>query len=262
MRGPSLRLLKWAEEQVDLCRSSALRYFQTGRLQVSRKADGSPVTQADRAIEEKLRKALQKDFPGETIVGEEYGTDGSGQDTYWTIDPIDGTRAFASGLPSWGILLGRVENGKAVLGVCDFPAIGVRLLAAGKDAFESDGRRRRRLPQAEISRSLKESVIFHGGASWWLNSPYASGFKDLIDECFLERAYGDCYAYLWLFRNRADCILEYGVAPWDVVPLAAIAAATGREVRDCNNRPCLSGPEMITAAPRMASIISRKLKRS
>ncbi len=253
------QLLKWAEQQVNQCRPLALRYFKSSRLRVQRKADGSPVTQADQAIEEKLRKALKKDFPGDCIVGEEYGTEGNSTETYWTVDPIDGTRAFSAGLPSWGILLGRVERGKAVLGVCDFPAIGVRLVAAGAEAFERQGTKRINLPKAQVARQLKDAVVFHGGATWWNESPYAKGFSELIKECYLERAYGDCYAYLWLFRNQADVVLEYGVKPWDMVPLAAVAKATGRVVRDCHNKNTLAGPEMVTTTPGLAAKVCRRL---
>src|SRR3990167_6408889 len=101
-------LLNWVEGQVRACQPIALRYFRSSALRVERKPDRSPVTQADRAIEERLRRALQRACPGEAILGEEFGRSGGSQNTYWTIDTIDGTRAFSSGLPSWGIMVGRV----------------------------------------------------------------------------------------------------------------------------------------------------------
>src|SRR3989338_6676158 len=113
MRAANARLLTWAERQVRACRPIALKYFRSASLRVERKADRSPVTQADRAIEERLRKALARDFPGESILGEEFGRSGACADSFWSIDPIDGTRAFSRGLPSWGIMLGRVEGGPA-----------------------------------------------------------------------------------------------------------------------------------------------------
>src|SRR3989338_9152332 len=109
--------LRWVERQVLACAPIALRYFRSSRLRVVRKPDQSPVTQADRRIEERLRRAMARAFPGETIVGEEFGRQGSDPSTFWTIDPIDGTRAFSRGLPSWGILIGRVECGQATLGL-------------------------------------------------------------------------------------------------------------------------------------------------
>ena len=80
------------------------------------------------------RKAIERMFPGEAVLGEEFGRSGRGASTYWTVDPIDGTRAFSRGLPSWGILVGRVEAGRAVLGVCDFPVLKTTVaVAAGPD---------------------------------------------------------------------------------------------------------------------------------
>ena len=108
----------------------ALRYFRSSSLQIERKADRSPVTQADRAIEERLRKELARTFPSDGILGEEFGRSGATGGAYWTIDPIDGTRAFSRGLPTWGILVGRVEEGRATFGVCDFPAMDVTVAVA------------------------------------------------------------------------------------------------------------------------------------
>ncbi|MBI1991906.1 MAG: histidinol phosphate phosphatase, partial [Candidatus Omnitrophica bacterium] len=117
-------LLAWVEREVRRCRPIALRYFASPTLRVERKPDRSPVTIADRAIEERLRTAITRSFPGERIIGEEFGPSGTAGSTYWTIDPIDGTRAFSRGLPSWAIMVGRVEQGRPTLGLCDFPAVG------------------------------------------------------------------------------------------------------------------------------------------
>lgn len=253
-------LLTWVEREVSRCRPLALRYFRSRALRVERKSDRSPVTAADRAIEARLRKAIEHTFPGEAILGEEFGRSGRRASTYWTVDPIDGTRAFSRGLPSWGILVGRVEAGRAVLGVCDFPAIGTRLaVARGVPAFERTGARSRRLSPARAVRSLDEAVIFHGGAHWWQGTPYARGFARLIGSCFLERAYGDCYGYLWLLRGRVDAVVDYGVHPWDMAPLAALAEATGRVLTDCDGRPSFTSPGTIMAHPAFARLIGRML---
>src|SRR3989338_8445328 len=113
--------LAWAEAKLAECAPIALRYFSRP-LRVELKADRSPVTIADRLIEERLRRALQRAFPGEAIIGEEFGSSAAHPRTFWTIDPIDGTRAFSRGLPSWGMLLSRVERGVPTLGACDYPA--------------------------------------------------------------------------------------------------------------------------------------------
>jgi histidinol-phosphatase len=232
---------------------------------VERKADRSPVTIADRTIEEFLRRELARAFPGEVIVGEELGLppgwtqagpSAQPRATYWTVDPIDGTRAFSRGLPTWGTLIGRVEQGKPVLGACRFPAlktfIGVGLRTP---PYERQGRRRVLLPRAPRPPALRDAAIFHGGSKWWMPTPYWNGFQRLVKSCFLERAYGDCAGHLWLFRGYVDAVIEYGVKVWDIAPMAAFARATGRVMCDFSGRPSFSGPQMILAHPSFAKQI-------
>ncbi len=254
--------LRWAEAQVAGCRRIALKYFQSKSLKVERKADGSPVTIADRLIEERLRGVIEREFPGEAIVGEEYGGAVPRGAPYWTIDPIDGTRAFSRGLPSWGILLGRVEQGRAVLGVCDFPAAGTGLaVAQGLAAYERTGTCTRRLARARPVRKLSDAVIFHGGSHWWQRTRFERGFARVMRKCYLERAYGDCFGYLWVLRGHADVMMDYGVHVWDLVPFAALASATGRVLVDCLGQPSFHSPGTIMGHPGLARIISRTLSR-
>jgi len=254
-------LLAWAAREIHRCRPIALRYFRSTTLRVERKADRSPVTMADRRIEERLRRALKRAFPGETILGEEFGLSGRPSDTYWTIDPIDGTRAFSRGLPSWGVMLGRVERGRAVLGVVDYPAINTMLVAGpGVRAQERAGSRRILLRRARPVRQLSQAVIFHGGLRWWRARRDLKRFHHILQASYLERAYGDCYGYLWVLRGHADAMLDYGVKPWDLVPFAAIVRSTGHLLCDFSARPNFSGPESIMAHPGLARRLARRLK--
>jgi len=251
--------LAWAEAKLRECRRIVLRHFGA-RLQVERKADRSPVTIADRRIEEYLRRELQRAFPSEAIIGEEFGPSPQLGSRYWTIDPIDGTRAFSRGLPSWGILLGRVEQGQAVLGACDFPAIATFVgVGPNTPAYERQRGHSVKLLCMRKSPALSQAVIFHGGSSWWLSTRYRDGFRRLVRACYLERAYGDCYAYLWVLRGNADAMLDYGVKIWDLVPFAALASATGRVLTDFSGRPSFTGPESILAPPGLARLIRRLL---
>ena len=253
-------LLTWLEGEVRACRPIALRYFRSSTLRVERKADRSPVTQADRLIEQRLRAAIRQHFPKEPILGEEFGSSAPLGDTYWTIDPLDGTRAFSCGLPSWGIMVGRVERGQATLGVVDYPAIGTTLaMAPGLPPHELTGRRRIPLPRARPKRSLSDTVLFHGGLRWWSVPKYIRGFQRIVKASYLERAYGDCYGYLWVLRGRADAMFDYGVKPWDLVPFAALARATGHLLCDFSGRPSFSGPDTIMAHPTLARLIARTL---
>ena len=262
MSNDQRQLLRWVEREVLRCAPIALRYFRSASLRVERKADQSPVTVADRAVEGRLRRAIERAFPGESILGEEFGRTGRG-DTYWTVDPIDGTRAFSRGLPSWGILVGRVERGRAMLGLCHFPVVGITAaVAPGIRAYEQRGRSRRAFVSPRPLRSLADAVIFHGGVRWWQSTLYFRGFLRLARQCYLERSYGDGYGYLWGLRGHVDAVLDYGVKPRDLVPLAALAHATGRVLVDFSNRPSFSGPDTIMASPSVARLICRILTQS
>jgi fructose-1,6-bisphosphatase/inositol monophosphatase family enzyme len=253
--------LAWIEREVRACRPLALHYFRSGTLRVVRKPDHSPVTAADRLIEERLRRVLRRVCPGEPIVGEEFGASERLGETFWTVDPIDGTRAFSRGLPSWGIMVGRVERGQAVLGLIDFPAIDVTIgVAPGVKPYDRIGGRVIPLARAQPARALSDAVIFHGGSRWWRRTRYAAGFDRLMRVCYLERAYGDCYGYLWALRGGADAVIDYGVKLWDMVPLAAFAQATGRVLVDFHGRPSWTGPDTIFAHPSLARPISRLLR--
>ncbi|MBI2174776.1 MAG: hypothetical protein HYU33_06230 [Candidatus Omnitrophica bacterium] len=253
-------LLSWIEAEVRRCRPIGLRYFRSPKLRVERKADHSPVTIADRTIEEHLRKAISRHCPSDGIVGEEFGSQAVAGAPYWTIDPIDGTRAFSRGLPTWGSLVGRVEKGRAMLGVVDFPALDITLAVVdGTAAYERAQGRVLKLKPPAVVPSLKQSVILHGGAAWWQPTPYRKGFERIVRECFLERAYGDCYGYLWALRGHADAVIDYSVKLWDLVPLAALAQATGRVLTDCSGHLNFHGPEAIFASAAFAKQLSRIL---
>lgn len=253
--------LAWAESLLRRHRRLALRYFTDTSLRVERKHDRSPVTIADRLLEERFRRAIERAFPGEGVLGEEFGRTRPDAATYWTVDPIDGTRAFSRGLPSWGMMLARVERGAPTLGACAYPTAGTFIgVAPGMPAYERTGRQRRLLPRARAVSTLGEAVLLHGGSRWWLPTPYARGMARLVRACYLERSYGDCYAYLWVLRGRADAVIDYGVKPWDLAPFAAFARATGRVLTDFAGRPGFSGPEAIFAHPSLHRVIVRRLR--
>lgn len=255
--------LAWAEDRLRVCRRLALRYFRSKALRIARKADRTPVTIADHKIEEYLRRELGRAFPGEAIIGEEFGASsrGAGDSTFWTIDPIDGTRGFSRGLFSWGILLGRVERGRAVLAACDFPPSDAFLgVAPGVPAYERRGGRVIRLARVGTAPALSRAAISHGGSQWWLGSRYERGFARVVRGCYLERAFGDCLAYLWCLRGKLDAVMDYGVKLWDLVPFAALAEATGRTLVDFSGRPSFTGPESILAHPTLARHIAKILR--
>jgi histidinol-phosphatase len=157
-------------------------------------------------------------------------------------------------------MLGRVERGRATLGVVDFPALGVTMSAArGVPPYEQGAGNARRFPPPPPVPALADAVIFHGGARWWAGTRWQRGFHRLVRDCFLERAYGDCYGYLWAFRGCADAVIDNAVKPWDLVPLAALAQGSGRALTDCSGRPSFSGPDTVMGQPAFVKRIVRLL---
>jgi histidinol-phosphatase len=254
-------LLRALQRAMRACHPIALRYFRSPRLRVDRKPDQSPVTAADRAVEERLRAALRRLCPGEVIVGEEFGGEVPEHGSYWTVDPIDGTRAFSRGLPTWAIMVGRVDRGHPALGACDFPALATRLaVAPGVPAHEHSDGARRRLPTPRRLLRLDDAVLLHGGLRWWpADVALRHRFAALAARCYLERSYGDCYGYLWGLRGQVDIVLDYGVKVWDMVPLAALALRTGRVMTDFRGHPSWTGPETVVAGPELARQVCRIL---
>jgi histidinol-phosphatase len=157
-------------------------------------------------------------------------------------------------------MVGRVERGRAILGVCDFPVPGITMAAAaGVPAYERAAGGPRRFPRPRALRSLRDAVLFHGGARWWAGTRWQRGFARAVRACYLERAYGDCYGYLWALRGCADAVLDYGVKPWDMVPLAALAAGSHRLLADCAGHPSFSGPDTVMGHPATVRLIVQML---
>jgi myo-inositol-1(or 4)-monophosphatase len=226
----------------------ARRHFRTD-MRVDNKLSGGafdPVTQADTGIESFLREVLGRRTPALAIIGEEFGTTGGGDD-YWIIDPIDGTRAFISGMPTWGILLGLVIAGRAVGGIMHQPFTG--------EIFIADPARGSRLLHQGQSTVLRASRCTDLGAAILYSSDpvplarggIAAGFDRLAGACRLRRWGGDCYALALVALGSIDIMVEGALAPYDIVPLIAIIEGAGGIVTNLDGAPPLSGGNVVAA---------------
>jgi myo-inositol-1(or 4)-monophosphatase len=229
----------------------ARRHFRTDLDADNKLGDAGydPVTIADREIEIFLRAELARRTPGLRIVGEEFGTTGDGAD-YWIIDPIDGTRAFISGMPSWGILLGLVVGGHAVAGIMHQPFTGEtfiadeqrgsRLLHAGRERKLASSRRTG-LADAVLY-STDPSIIEQGGLT--------DAFIRLAKSCRLQRWGGDCYSLALIAAGSIDLVVEGALQPYDIVPMIAIIEQAGGIVTDLQGNSPLSGGSIVAAGNR------------
>ena len=215
-------------------------------------ADGyDPVTEADRAVEDEIRKALGELFPDHAILGEERGETGSGP-LRWTIDPIDGTRAFVSGQPMWGTLVGFQVDGKPVAGWMHQPVLDETLVATpaggsliiGDPAAPSEER-----PLAcRTTVRLDQAILLCTHPEMFDPGWQQDGFARLDAAVQLTRYSGDCVNYGLLAAGQIDLVVENGLALYDIVPLIPIVESAGGIITDLDGCPPLEGGFVVAAA--------------
>lgn len=196
---------------------------------VRTKADGSELTDADLAAEEAVRKLLAKHCPDEPVLGEEFGgAEHRGAERLWIIDPIDGTQAFALGVPTFGVLIAFAERDRPLVGIISFPALGYDVFAAkGAGCFmhEHAGGERRRLNVSE-SAPLAQAQV----SATYISRPSAAGGFDLM--AVIERArrfrfVGDCLQHALVCMGKLDAGIDLAVSPWDVAAVMICAEEAG-----------------------------------
>lgn len=206
-----------------------------------------PVTEADRGIETFLRERLRSAYPGHGIVGEEHGSEGQGS-TYWVIDPIDGTRAFISGLPTWGILLGLVADGRPRLGVVHQPFTGETWYAAAGEGARFRLRERETDLRTRAEATLADAVLYSTHPSMFRDAGLLARYEDLASRCRLQRWGGDCYAFALVAHGGIDLMVDAELAPYDILPLVPIIEEAGGVVTDLDGRTPLAGGTVVAAA--------------
>jgi histidinol phosphatase-like enzyme (inositol monophosphatase family) len=196
------------------------------QLAVELKADESPVTAADTATELAIRESLNLRFPGDTIFGEEFGLRGEDTD-FWIIDPIDGTRSFIAGFPLFGMLLGRVSEGKAQLGVIRMPALGEVYAGAQGVGASCNGTPIR----VSTCRELSKARLFINEADK-LARDVPAVFRRLIQAGGQRRMAADCYPHALVAAGYADAVVDYDLHPYDYLPVSAVVNAAGGLMTD------------------------------
>jgi myo-inositol-1(or 4)-monophosphatase len=226
---PELTLaLEAAQEAGDL----ALSYFEQS-LPVERKGDDSPVTSADREVEQLLRDRLSRHFPQYGVLGEEFGETGGLTESRWILDPIDGTKSFIFGVPLFANLIGLERQGEPVLGVAHFPALRTTYWAErGGGAFR-DGKRIHVNHEEDLSRSL----IVCGSHAAFEIYRRAEGFRRLVEQAFATRTWGDAYGHCMVADGRAVAMIDPVVKPYDILPILPIVLEAGGAVTDFSGAP-------------------------
>ena len=227
-RGEDLAL---ALRLADAANAITLSRYQAIDLTVTTKPDNTPVTDADKSSEDAIRSLLRAHRPNDGIVGEEFGSEGSDKERYWVIDPIDGTKNFLRGVPTWATLIGLMERSgdgseKVVVGVVSAPALYRRWYASeGGGAFvvvNTD--LPKRINVSAISQIEDASISYSDFAGW---GDRLKPFRSLLESAWRTRGHGDFWSHMLVAEGALEVAVEPQLALWDMAALDIIVREAG-----------------------------------
>ncbi len=243
-------LIDTAHALADAARPETLRHFRCGIAADDKTAAGvagfDPVTEADRAAERAMRAILAQRRPDDAILGEEYGESPGSSGLTWVLDPIDGTRGYISGTPTWGVLISVADASGPLYGLIDQPYVGERFeggfgragLVGPHGAVRLATRAPRRLAEATLMTTFPEVGSLEE----------RRGFEAVSRAARLTRFGMDCYGYALVALGQVDLVIEAGLQAYDVQAPIAVVKAAGGIVTDWRGRPAHRGGRVIAAA--------------
>jgi histidinol phosphatase-like enzyme (inositol monophosphatase family) len=232
----------------DAARSAILPLFRQDNLETENKSDSDydPVTRADRAAESAMREILAQHRPEDGVWGEEFGRVDGPSGRLWVLDPIDGTRGFVAGTPTWGVLIALTEGDGPILGVIDQPYIQERFIGAADRASLSGPLGQRPL-RVRTTTELGDAVIFTTFPEVGTQAE-GEAFHRVAQACRLTRYGMDCYAYALLAAGQVDLVIEAGLSAYDIMAPVAVIEAAGGIVTDWSGGPAYNGGRALAAA--------------
>ncbi|HYB99361.1 MAG TPA: histidinol-phosphatase [Candidatus Limnocylindrales bacterium] len=241
--------LAFAGRLADAARSAILPHFRQPLTVTDKAAAGAsydPVTVADRDAEHQMRALITEHYPSHGIVGEEHGDSPGSSGLRWLLDPIDGTRAFITGVPLWGTLIALSDEEGPLLGVVDQPFLRERFLGSRLGA-------RYELPDREGTlrtrpcASLAEATLYCTHPGMFPRDPARSAFAELESRVRMSRFSGDCYSYCMVAFGLVDLVVEAGLKPWDIQAIIPIIEAAGGVVTTWKGERAVAGGKIIAA---------------
>jgi myo-inositol-1(or 4)-monophosphatase len=215
------RFARAAGAAVDRARAEILPRFR--RVSAERKADGSPVTEADLAAERAIRESLRAATPDVAILGEEYGREGGSGGLAWLVDPIDGTIAFSRGIPLFSTLIALVDGDEPLFGLIDLPALGERYVG-----WRGGGCRRNGEPvRVSSERDLRRALVSHGDAFCFERAGERAAFERMAREIPLLRGYTDAFGHAMVLSGAVDAMVDLDLNPWDAAATRVLAPEAG-----------------------------------
>lgn len=241
-------LIETAHALADAARAVTLEHFRTDGLTADTKLDThfDPVTVADRAAERRMRDILDARRPHDAIFGEEFGAQAGSSGLTWVLDPIDGTRGYLSGTPTWGVLIAVGNDDGPLFGIIDQPYIRERFEGGFGQAGLAGPHGGRPL-KTRPPRSLSEAILFTTFPEVGTEEE-ATAFRRLSGDVRLTRYGMDCYAYALIAAGQIDLVVEAGLQPYDVQAPIAVIEAAGGIVTDWQGRPAHRGGRVLAAA--------------
>lgn len=228
----------------------ALGYYRSN-LTVETKADGSPVTIADRAAETAAREWVGRLFPKDGLLGEEFGEERPGAARRWIIDPIDGTKTFVRGVPLWGSLVALCEGNRVLAGAAYFPAVGEMLAAAPGAGCWWNGS----LCTVSSVAELSEATVLITDSAFRERPDYRAGWERLATTARASRTWGDCFGYLLVATGRAEVMVDAVMSPWDAAALQPIIEEAGGHFTDWTGARTAFGGSVVATNRALSGVV-------
>jgi len=242
-----------------------LKYARTD-FQRETKADGSVVTIADRQSEQLLRRTIEKSFPDDGVLGEEFGEKPGTTRYRWILDPLDGTLTYAQGVPLYGVLIGveDLEKQSCPIGVIHIPALAetVYALEGRGCTWESGGGRRRRAARGRVSKVERlDQAVMLATDFWRLGTPpQRDALARLAARTRVQRTWADCYGYLLVATGRAEIMLDPVMKIWDAAPMQVILKEAGGCFTDWAGRSTIHGHCGVATNGRLHAAVVEELR--
>lgn len=237
-------------ELARLSGEAILPFFRTGGHVADKREGGrfDPVTEADRAAELIIRNRIREAFPLHGVVGEEFGEVEARSEFCWIIDPIDGTRAFICGLPTWGTLIGLMRQGRPIFGLMHQPFTRETFIGDGAKAHWQGPSGTRRLA-VRACEALSDAYMMTTTPELFQGEEI-DRYRSIERDVKMVRYGADCYAYVMLAMGQIDLVVEAGLKPVDIAPLVPIIEGAGGVVTDWEGGPAAAGGRVVAAGDR------------